>query len=145
MTIFTLRRFAPENKTIMLGVLLDELKMPIVLTLEHPWKQNAPFISCIPTGEYTCRRYSSAKYPDVWQICDVRGRDKVLIHWGNFLKDTEGCILVGEKFQDLNGDGVTDLAESKSTANQGFNELMERTKGLQEFKLVIEESYQWAA
>ena len=143
MKIFTIRRFVPEYKEAMYGIFLDELKRPFAVTLEHPWKQNAPFISCIPTGEYICKPYSSAKYPNTWQICDVKDRDFVLIHWGNFLKDTQGCIIVGEKFQDLNNDGIMDIAESKNTANHGFLEFMKKTKGLTELKLVIEESYEW--
>ena len=141
--IITIRRFVPENMDAMYGIMLDEMKSPIAVTLEKPWKQNAPFISCISTGEYTCKRYSSEKYKNVWQICDVNGRDLVLIHWGNFLKDTQGCILVGEKFKDLNNDGIMDIADSRIFPNEGFLELMEMTKELTEFKLIIEQSHEW--
>ena len=65
------------------------------------------------------------------------------MHWGNFLKDTHGCVLVGEKFSDINNDGIMDIAESKNLLNEGFHELMKRTEGLDEFKLIIEQSYEW--
>lgn len=131
MKIFTIRRFTPENREAIYGVLLDEIKRPIALTLEHPKK-------LISTGERMCRPYSSEKYPNTWEII-VDGRTKILFHWGNFFTDSEGCVLIGKSFQDLNGDGVIDISGSKD----GFKEFMERTKGLTEFKLVIEESYQW--
>lgn len=135
MKIFIIRRFVPEVKEAKYGIFLDEFKRPFANTLEHPFK-------LIPTGEYMCKPYSSPKYPNTWEII-VEGRTKILFHWGNFFTDSEGCILVGEKFQDLNSDGVMDIADSRNVPNQGFNEFMEKTKGLTEFKLIIEESYQW--
>ena len=66
-------------------------------TLELAWRDNSRRISCIPEGSYLCQRYTSAKYPDVWQIMYVPNRDKILIHCGNYSKtDTLGCILVGK-------------------------------------------------
>ena len=139
--IFNLRRFDDSAGIVTPGVLFH-LKMPILVTLEHPWKGNQPFISSIPLGEYLLKRYSSQKYPLVWEVCDVKNRDRVLLHWGNFLKDTQGCILLGEKFSDINGDGIVDIGESKNIAKEGFNEFMERTKdcGDGEVKLIIEHS-----
>tara|TARA_R110002074_G_scaffold354004_2_gene525811 strand:- start:558 stop:1001 length:444 start_codon:yes stop_codon:yes gene_type:complete len=29
------------------------------------------------------------------RLCDVPGRTEILIHWGNFWSDSEGCLLVG--------------------------------------------------
>lgn len=126
------------------GVLYDE-KEPFAVTLELDWKNNQPFISCIPKGEYTSKRYSSAKYPNTWRITGVDGRDLVLFHWGSFINDTEGCVLVAEKFSKLYHKGIKEfgVAESKALPHEGFNELMDRTVGLDEFKLIIEEATSW--
>jgi len=66
-------------------------------TLENPWLNNEPFISCIPAGKYIAKRYSSVKYPDVWKLQNVEGRSSILIHIGNKASNTQGCILVGKK------------------------------------------------
>lgn len=64
-------------------------------TVEKPWINNEQFRSCIPEGTYAVKRYSSARFPDTWEIQDVEGRARILIHAGNSPKDVEGCIAVG--------------------------------------------------
>lgn len=64
-------------------------------TLENPWKDNEKNVSSIPEGRYSCAPYNSEKYPNVWKINNVKDRTDVLIHIGNYEKDTKGCILVG--------------------------------------------------
>ena len=55
------------------------------------------------------------------------GRSEVLIHLGNYAgsmnpktghSDIRGCILLGEKLIDLNGDGIADITNSKATVNK---------------------------
>ena len=64
-------------------------------TLEPPDKNNKRNISCIPYGSYGCKPYSSRRFPDVWKICDVPNRSYILIHAGNYVRNTKGCVLVG--------------------------------------------------
>lgn len=64
-------------------------------TLEDRWVNNTPRVSCIPKGRYLCVSYSSAKFPDVWEITNVPGRTKILTHAGNTHLDTSGCVIVG--------------------------------------------------
>ncbi len=86
------------------GVLRDEeTKLAIMLTMELPWRNNEPCVSCIPAGVYTVRPYSSPKYPDVFEVVDVPGRSHILIHAGNSTNDSKGCILPGKYFGELNG------------------------------------------
>ncbi len=66
-----------------------------IYTLELPWLDNQTNVSCIPQGIYNVSPYSSAKYPNVFEICSVPNRTAILIHIGNYTKDTRGCILVG--------------------------------------------------
>jgi hypothetical protein len=84
-------------------------------TLEPAWKDNECCISCIPKGEYNVMPYSSKKYPNTFKILDVKDRSNVLIHWGNFYKNTEACILVGNTVADIDGDGMLDVLNSKHT------------------------------
>lgn len=66
-----------------------------VFTIERPWLQNKPWESCIPDGEYALNAYSSAKYPNVWQVGSVPGRTHILIHAANYADQLAGCIAPG--------------------------------------------------
>lgn len=102
-----------ENNYATYGVLVKESGEAFAVTLELPWKENKNKISRIPAGTYLLKKYSSDKFKNVFQIMGVPGRDKCLLHVGNFPKDTEGCVLVAEWFDGGN------VAGSKA----GFQEL----------------------
>jgi len=48
----------------------------------------------------------------------VPGRSHILIHAGNFTRDIEGCILLGERFADIDNDRITDVTNSRVTVNR---------------------------
>lgn len=75
----------------------------IACTLEKPWRDNKNYISCIPEGTYKCTKYSGTKFKNVWILHDVPGRETILIHNGNFITDTIGCVLVGQDFSLFKG------------------------------------------
>jgi hypothetical protein len=79
-------------------------KEAFCVTLEPADKLNASNISCIPAQQYTCKKYSSDKYPNVYQVMNVPGREFVLFHAGNTVSHTKGCIILGEYFGKLKGD-----------------------------------------
>ena len=81
-------------------------------TLELPDLGNQQNISCIPEGEYEVHRIYSPKFGKCFHIQDVPGRSEILIHKGNYNKDTHGCILVGMGHADINEDGTMDVIES---------------------------------
>ena len=66
-------------------------------TVERPWANNAPNISCIPEGTYELKQrlYYRGNYPTL-ELQDVPGRSLILIHKGNTMLDVEGCIAVGK-------------------------------------------------
>lgn len=64
-------------------------------TLELPWLDNARNISCIPDGVYDVIRYKSQRFSDCFRFVYVPNRIGILLHAGNTVKDTQGCILPG--------------------------------------------------
>jgi len=105
---------------------------PIMVALEDPFRDNKRNESCIVPGTYKCRRYSSAKYPNTWEITDVPQRDKILFHAGNTAKDTEGCVLLGEKFGEING--VPAIQSSRAA----FEKFMLLTKDIDDLTITVE-------
>ena len=65
-------------------------------TLECPFRNNQAFISCIPDGSYSLVAFESPEHPDCWVITPVDGRNGILIHVGNEVEHTQGCILIGQ-------------------------------------------------
>jgi hypothetical protein len=65
-------------------------------TVEKPWQQNTPFVSCIPAGKYVVEKGRSPRFGDgIWQVKDVPNRTHILFHVGNYASDVVGCIAVG--------------------------------------------------
>lgn len=99
---------------------LKELKGPSVFkcdTLELPWYNNQNRISCIPKGVYKWKKVSKSDaipYEHI-SILNVPGRAGVCIHAANYYTQILGCIVVGDKEVDINGDGQKDVTNSGST------------------------------
>lgn len=72
-------------------------------TLEPEWKDNAKDISCIPEGQYLCKRVDTPLHGNTFEVTKVPGRDSVLIHSGNTEIDTKGCVLLGIEAGEVNG------------------------------------------
>jgi len=70
-------------------------------TLERPWVNNKPFISCIPEGIYEAEKFQSPtrnKMLDGWVVLlrDVSDRTWIEIHTANKVDELSGCIAVGQ-------------------------------------------------
>lgn len=83
-----------SNSAGVFGVLIYDRQL-LCNTLELPWLGNVQNKSCIPLGEYACIKAQSPKFGDVFYVKDVPRREGILIHPGNSIKDTRGCILPG--------------------------------------------------
>jgi hypothetical protein len=81
------------------GVLIGLHNKPLCWTLERPWLFNNRNISSIPSGAYKCTKDYSKKFGDVIRVHDVPNRSGILIHSGNHVSDSQGCILVGQMLQ----------------------------------------------
>lgn len=131
MHIFTLKRthFRDDGTF----SVFDDEGRPFTLCVEPPKNSIGRYL--IPPGEYICKRIVSPKFGNTFEITGVIGHDHVEFHWGNVYLDTHACVVVGEKFGILNN--LTAIQESRTDASEGFNEFLERTKNLTQFKLVI--------
>lgn len=74
------------------------------LTVERPWLDNRPWVSCIPEGTYPLypTRYHRGGY-DTLLIGEVPGRSQIKIHRGNLPDDVYGCVAVGKTFGCVGG------------------------------------------
>ena len=74
-----------------------------VLVLEPPWKDNQPNVSCVPIGVYQCALRRSPRFGLRYWVKDVPGRSWILVHSGNVVRHTKGCLLPGLKAGYLKG------------------------------------------
>jgi len=106
---------------------------PFALTAELPWRDNERNLSCIPSEVYDCKRIDSPKFGNTFKIMNVENRTNILFHKGNVPEDdSDGCILIGQKFGHLTGDMAV-LSSAK-----GFGDFMELTESVSSFELTIE-------
>jgi hypothetical protein len=95
------------------GLTLATLERPWVPDPDNPLLAGEPHQSCVPDGEYVLRPHISEKYPADRHAYSLEnpdlgvyytqpipagqkfGRDAVLIHNANYVRQLEGCIAVG--------------------------------------------------
>ena len=95
-----------------LGVILVDGRV-VCYSLELPWKENKPNVSCIPTGQYDLLlEWSPAFGKDLYELYGVDGRSEIKIHIGNSLGEMKGCIILGTDVG-YNADGERYLYNSR--------------------------------
>lgn len=95
-------------------------------TLEDKVRETKiPNVTAIPKGTYEVILNFSNRFQQVMPLLlNVPGFEGVRIHWGNYSKDTDGCILLGStKAVNMIGNSVTQykafMAElKKATKNE---------------------------
>lgn len=87
---------------------LNELTGEVIFqcaSLELPWRDNAPMLSCIPPGRYEFYwRADSPKHGAVYEAKAVPGRSNIQVHAANlagdesrgYVKQLDGCIAPGK-------------------------------------------------
>ncbi|MBI9078319.1 MAG: hypothetical protein JEY79_01105 [Pseudodesulfovibrio sp.] len=116
------------------GVLILDGR-PFCSTLEPMDKGNVANVSCIPGDTtYICGIVDSPKYGPTFEVQGVPGRSHILIHSGNLVEHTKGCILLGKYEGKLKG--------NRAVLNSGetFRHFLSMCVGLTEFPLEIVEA-----
>lgn len=123
----------------------DNLTSPVLYTMEDDWKNNQRRESSIPAGTYTIRRTVFQRHGyETFEITNVPGRDRILLHTANSEEDVEGCVGLGLRRgyldvpdEDATGHPVTHkraVLESKAA----FTRFMQFMSGVQEATLTVE-------
>jgi hypothetical protein len=106
----------------------------IAKTMELPWKDNKPNISCIPEGDYIIHKMKpgvAGRDYGYFRFEKVDGRSKnlalnmstILMHRITYVKDLKGCVGIGSRFKDFNKDGVPDMEESSKKLQWMYDNL----------------------
>lgn len=85
----------------------------ICMTLERPWKNNEPFVSCIPPDIYRMERVVSPKFGETFEVVGVPNRTKIAFHPANKPTEIQGCIAPGMWIGQVHGErAVLDSREA---------------------------------
>jgi len=102
--LLTLERHPTVYKGATLGNLTDEGGDISCFMLERAWEDNAPYVSCVPAGEYELIPHVGSKYRDTWALLgrtvSVRptshaSRSTILFHAANYHYQLSGCLAPG--------------------------------------------------
>lgn len=76
----------------------------VLYTVERPWLDNKPSVSCIPPGVYKCapKHFFRGGYEAI-EILNIPGRSHILFHIANFADELEGCCAVVSRLGVLDG------------------------------------------
>jgi hypothetical protein len=84
---------SPSDRTNGIAILPDGTEYP---SLERPWLENKPSISCIPAGNYKFVRDTHGRF-QWFRVLKVVGRTNIEMHLGTKPSHSEGCILLPEE------------------------------------------------
>lgn len=117
--IVKIERFAYTPHGVFGELSTDEFKC---YSLENPWKNNEPNISCIPFGLYRIKRDDyKGRYPNFRIINPPTGRTNIEMHRGNTIRDTRGCILLGTLYRIDNQYNKYLIVDSKDAMDLWMN------------------------
>lgn len=109
---YTLKRSYTDQGTF--GKLYDSEDKVICYTVEQLWKDNKPFVSCIPEGKYKLVDFKSSKYGETVALVNHDNhvyahkngpgdRYACLLHAANYAPQLQGCIAPGSKLGVVSG------------------------------------------
>ena len=131
-----------QNTFATYGDFVDDTGATVVVTLELPWRNNAPNVSCIPARDepYLCVKLWSPEHKKfLWWVTGIEGRDDIEIHIGDLPCDSKGCILVGVRFDYVEYEDGRPGGKGEGVVNSGvaFDRLMNLTRDLTHFYLRV--------
>jgi hypothetical protein len=112
--------------------LSDQNGVVVAQTLEHSYN-NLPKLY---DGTFKCvrgphRLNGMTEDFITFEITGVQGHTDILFHWGNYNKDSEGCVLLGQEMTESSMGGM--VTSSKNT----FAAFMAALEGVNQFMLVV--------
>jgi hypothetical protein len=120
-----------------LSTCADTTGAQVMVTLEHAFEDDeGDYQPKIPPGTYVCirgphRLEGMTEDFITFEVTGVAGHTGLLFHWGNWNKDSDGCILTGEAFAaSASGEMVTN---SRAT----FARFMALQDGVDNFQLDV--------
>ncbi len=121
------------------SVVTDPLGSRIMTTLEHAYEAedgSGGYEPKIPPGTYTCvrgkhRLHGMKNDFETFEVTGVPGHSGLLFHWGNWNRDSDGCILTGDSV-DVAGDTEM-ITKSRAT----FDHFMKLQTGQNMFQLTV--------
>jgi hypothetical protein len=103
-------------------------------SLERGWRNNQSNVSCVPVGTYPLKYEHSPRFRKfLWELYSVPGRSECKFHAANYWRQLNGCIALGNKHIDIDGDGDPDVTSSRDVMKK-FHGLLE---GATEVEVVI--------
>ena len=118
MHTLTINRCIKTDKNTLGFVTLTNQRGKIIfnsVSLELPFLENKKQISCIPTGTYRAIKTKSQSKGEVLMLKQVPNRTSILVHVGNYSKDTLGCILLGRNIEFSEGTNEHYITQSRLT------------------------------
>ena len=143
--MYRLDRFMDHSRTPVMGVFGELYKdnQFICYTVEQPWRDNRPFISCIPAGTYQIEPITTPKRGDTGVLVnhDLRvyatkgeagphDRFTCLIHSANWSHQLQGCIAFGEKLswgKHADNEPALMITNSRNMVNKFLPEMIGET------------------
>lgn len=125
----TRKKFRPDG---IFSELKDQNGNLLAHTLEHSYDG----LPKILNGTFTCvrgphRLHNMTEDFTTFEITGVIGHKDLLFHWGNFNKDSEGCVLLGQSEELVNG------VEMVTTSRPTFAKFMSGLEGVDTFTLIV--------
>lgn len=127
------------------GVLSKDDNDPIAVTLEHAFPNGIMTDSYKPklaAGTYTCARHAPNRLPyetfEVMNVPNFQGKPVtgILIHVGNYNKDSDGCILVGRR---VLPNPAAPASQMITSSENTFNKIKDYQVGLEQFTLTVKD------
>ena len=125
----TRKEFRPDG---IFSELVDQNGKLVAHTLEHSY-DNLPKIT---NGTWKCvrgphRLHNMTEDFITFEITGIAGHTDLLFHWGNYDKDSEGCVLVGEAV--VQNGAIEMITNSRAT----FAKFMDSLNGIDEFEVTV--------
>jgi hypothetical protein len=101
---------------------------PICFSIELPWLQNKPSVSCIPEGRYELEKYYSEHLANHLHLKAVANRSLIMIHAANdAMQELRGCIAP-VSILTAEGKGLRSRDSLKKVLNLTYPELEKGNK-----------------